>query len=154
MKPAACVMRTLAPNIILDPGIAANRSDSIPYRSGAVLHYDAWIPNLALYAQTSSPSTSSPAPNTTSAQVQAGTIQYLCGTVQSLCTGSNTQYNSTQSCINILTTKEYGNWDEVWMDSVICRTLHILLARADPKVRLPISPLFDLRCCISTCSRN
>ena len=96
-----------------------------------MLKYDAWIPNLALFNLISqTPSTA----NLTSAETQAATIQGLCGEVQAECTGSNTQYSSTQNCIDVLSTKPFGNWDEVWMDSVVCRELHILLARVDPLV--------------------
>ena len=100
--------------------------------SGAVLKYDAWIPNLGLYYQEGSPT---PGGNVSSADIQAATIKSLCDSVQSECTGSNTQYNSTQGCIDTLSAKPFGSWEEVWMDSVVCRELHILIARVDPLVR-------------------
>ncbi|KAL8823395.1 MAG: hypothetical protein Q9191_005897 [Dirinaria sp. TL-2023a] len=101
---------------------------------GAVLKYDAWIPNLALYNAIGRNDNSG---NVTAAQTQAATIQTLCGEVQKECTGSNTQYSSTQNCIETLSAKPFGNWDEVWMDSVVCRELHILLARVDPLTHCP-----------------
>ena len=96
-----------------------------------MLKYDAWIPNLALFNLISQAPNSA---NLTSAETQAAAIQMLCREVQAECTGSNNQYSSTQNCINVLSAKPFGNWDEVWMDSVVCRELHILLARVDPLV--------------------
>jgi len=58
----------------------------------------------------------------------------LCGEIQAECTGSNSQYTSPQNCVDVLSAKPFGDWDEVWMDSVVCRELHILLARIDPLV--------------------
>lgn len=99
--------------------------------SGAVLKYDAWIPNLALYNAQANNANSA---NLTTAQTEAATIATLCGEVQNECKGPNAQYNSTQNCIATLSAKPFGNWDEVWMDSVVCRELHVLLARIDPEV--------------------
>lgn len=65
----------------------------------------------------------------------------LCGGIQAECTGSNTQYTSAQNCIDVLSAKSFGNWDEVWMDSVVCRELHILLARIDPLVSGTLNPV-------------
>lgn len=95
---------------------------------GAVLYYDAWIPNLAAYnAVQTTPLTP---------QVEAGEIQQLCGAVQQECVGSNTQYNSTDDCVRTLSAKPFGDYDEVWGDNVVCRQIHSLLAAIDPVVSL------------------
>ncbi|KAL8794201.1 MAG: hypothetical protein Q9195_003269 [Heterodermia aff. obscurata] len=91
--------------------------------AGAVIKYDAWIPNLQLFYQIAN------APATNQA-----IIKYVCSTVQAECTGKNTQYTSIQNCVDVLSAKPFGNWDEVWMDSVVCRELHLSLARVDPEV--------------------
>ena len=110
-----------------------------------MLKYDAWIPNLGLYIQQLSRTHSG---NLSAAEIQRSTIKGFCDAVQSECTYSNTQYKGSQDCIDTLSAKPFGNWEEVWMDSVVCRELHILLARVDPKV----SQLL-LRLIISNCRR-
>ena len=92
--------------------------------TGAVIKYDAWIPNLELYY-----------PLTNVHRTHQETIKVVCSTVQAECTGKNAQYSSVQNCVNVLSAKPFGSWDEVWMDSVVCRELHLLLARVDPVVR-------------------
>ena len=101
-------------------------------KEGAVLKYDAWIPNIRLYGSVSAGGPSSVTP--ASPAQQAASIQTLCGTTQRLCYGANTQYNSTADCARQLSQKDYGDLDNVWADSVTCRTIHILLARIRPEV--------------------
>ena len=95
--------------------------------------YDAWIPNLRLFNSFLSLTSTA---NLTTAQIQGNTIEALCGAVQSECKGSNQQYTSVENCIQTLSAKPFGDWDEVWQDSVICRELHVILARVDPEVSL------------------
>lgn len=101
---------------------------------GAVLKYDAWIPNLRLYGSVltpdAGPGTVAPPPP----EVQASFIQTFCGTTQQLCKGTNTQYNSTGDCVRILSQRRFGDLDNIWDDSVTCRRIHILLARIRPEV--------------------
>lgn len=92
--------------------------------AGAVLEYDAWIPTLRRYVNSTSPV------QPTNAQ----TIQQLCGVTQNLCTGPNEQYSSVENCIAVLSEKPFGDSDNLWADSVSCRGLHILLARIRPSV--------------------
>lgn len=99
--------------------------------------YDAWIPNLRLFNAFLNPTSTA---NITTAETQAGTIQTLCGAVQQECTGSNAQYTSIGDCIETLSAKPFGDWDEVWQDSVICRELHVILARVDPEVSFLLEP--------------
>ena len=95
--------------------------------SGAVLYYDAWIPNLSDYTTLLYGTPLIPA-------FQTEAIEELCTSAQVLCTGNNMQYNSTEACVSTLSAKPFGNWDEVWGDNVVCRTLHILLAKLRPAV--------------------
>ncbi|KAL8741418.1 MAG: hypothetical protein Q9190_005972, partial [Brigantiaea leucoxantha] len=78
-------------------------------KEGAVLKYDAWIPNIRLYGSVSAGGPSSVAP--ASPAQQAASIQTLCGTTQRLCYGANTQYNSTADCARQLSQKDYGDLD-------------------------------------------
>ena len=95
--------------------------------TGAVLYYDATLPNLNKYYNLASGVLPS-------AQFNAARIEQLCDSAQQLCTGSNIQYNSTQACINTLSHRPFGEWDEIWGDNVVCRTLHIQLAQLRPDV--------------------
>ena len=95
--------------------------------TGAVLYYDATLPNLNEYYNLAS----GVAP---SAQFNAARIEQLCDSAQQLCTRSNIQYNSTQACIDTLSQRPFGEWDEIWGDNVVCRTLHVQLARLRPDV--------------------
>ena len=95
---------------------------------GAVLKYDAWIPNLndwivaGLGISISSP------------QVDTQSIQQLCAATQQRCTGSNTQWSSIDECISTLSQKPYGNYDEAWGDNIVCRTIHLVLTQVRPQV--------------------
>ena len=106
--------------------------------TGAVIYYDAWFSNLADFVRLYSGLTPSP-------QVNAAQIKQLCNTTQQLCTGSNTQYNSTESCIQFLSQKSFGSWNEVWGDNVVCRTLHVHLTRLRPNVGSSASRLQEAR---------
>jgi len=61
----------------------------------------------------------------------------LCGSIQQLCTGSNLQYKDVAECVNVLHTKRFGIADELWGDDVVCRFVHVLLARIRPEVHCP-----------------
>jgi hypothetical protein len=99
-------------------------------RHGAVLKYDAWIPNLndwivaGLGIQINNP------------QVAAQSIQQLCGGTQQRCTGENKQWDSVEECIATLSGKPYGNYDEAWGDNIVCRTIHLVLTQVRPQVSL------------------
>ena len=41
---------------------------------------------------------------------------------------------SVNQCTEVLSTKPFGTYDEVWMDNVVCRTVHIILALVRPDV--------------------
>lgn len=99
---------------------------------GAVLKYDAWIPNLSNWSAVVTGGNAAYNP-----QLQAATIQGLCGGIQQRCVGSNTQYSSVADCISTLSQKPYGNLDEAWGDDVVCRTIHFLLTAIRPNIHCP-----------------
>jgi hypothetical protein len=100
---------------------------------GAVLKYDAWIPNLndwivaGLGIDLSNP------------QVIEQSIEQLCGGTQQRCTGPNAQWNSTEECVTVLSQKPYGNYDEAWGDNIVCRTIHLILTQVRPDVSSPFA---------------
>ncbi|KAI4241323.1 MAG: hypothetical protein L6R40_004629 [Gallowayella cf. fulva] len=104
-------------------------------RRGAVIKYDAWIPNLRLYANIVAGRGSIVDPLPPAAQAAA--IQGLCRTAQSLCKGNNTVYDGLDDCIKILTAKPFGDGDNLWADTVNCRQVHLLLARIRPDTHCP-----------------
>ncbi|KAK3991122.1 hypothetical protein QBC44DRAFT_58019 [Cladorrhinum sp. PSN332] len=98
---------------------------------GAVLKYDAWIPNLNSWVET-----------TTAAQISDATfqlysIQQICAVTQMRCTGHNTQWSSIGECVTVLSRKRYGSYDEAWGDHVVCRTIHLVLTQVRPDVHCP-----------------
>jgi hypothetical protein len=95
---------------------------------GAVLKYDAWIPNLNAWIEAS---TGIPISNS---QLEGGTIQQVCAVTQQRCTGSNTQWSSVAQCVSVLSQKPYGNYDETWGDNIVCRTIHLVLTQVRPEV--------------------
>ncbi|KAI9684421.1 MAG: hypothetical protein M1829_002231 [Trizodia sp. TS-e1964] len=111
--------------------------------SGAVLHYDAWITNLQPYIVDYSGGVDP----TVVPQVQQAVIQQTCGATQQLCTGANQVYSSVEDCIAKLSAKPYGNYDEVWGDNVVCRTIHLRLAALRPQVHCPhVGPTGGMKC--------
>lgn len=101
--------------------------------SGAVLYYDAYIPNLKAFTNTIGglPRTDSVLP----VMSQQQEIQYLlCPSIQSACTGPNQQYTDVADCVSVLNTKDYGDFGEAWGDYIVCRTIHVALALIDPVV--------------------
>ncbi|MCJ1281317.1 hypothetical protein MMC26_000636 [Xylographa opegraphella] len=94
---------------------------------GAVLYYDAWFSNLNSYTTLLYGTAPNPA-------YDSAVIQALCTEAEALCTGNNTQYTSEAECVSTLSAKPFGEWDEVWGDNVVCRMLHILLAKLRPDV--------------------
>ncbi|MCJ1269838.1 hypothetical protein MMC22_009731 [Lobaria immixta] len=95
--------------------------------AGAVLEYEAWIPSLRLYANSTGPVQ----------PTRTEFIQQICGTMQQLCTGPNAQYSSFEDCTTVLSQKPYGDYDNLWADNVHCRSIHLLLARIRPSIHCP-----------------
>jgi hypothetical protein len=95
---------------------------------GAVLKYDAWIPNLNDWITTNGIALPSlPA-------YQTGSIFAICTFTQARCTGANTQWESVQQCVEVLSTKTYGTYDSAWGDNIVCRTIHLVLTQTRPDV--------------------
>ena len=103
-----------------------------------MLDYDAWIPNLERWNLI----TQGLPDRITNPQEQAaresGTIQSVCGAAQQRCTGNNTQYSSVEDCVSVLSSKDFGDYDETWDDNVVCRSIHVLLTLLRPDVRFAI----------------
>jgi len=98
---------------------------------GAVLKYDAWIPNFNGWLEATT------GVSVSNAQDQMQTIQQICAVTQQRCTGSNTQWNSIDECVSTLSQKPYGNYDEAWGDNIVCRTIHLVLTQVRPEVHCP-----------------
>src|ERR1700728_1005497 len=117
-------MHAIIPLTILPCQVAFWRFDE----HGAVLKYDAWIPNLNDWVEASlGISISNP-------QVDMETIQQLCAATQQRCTGSNTQWSCIEECVSTLSQKPYGNYDEAWGDNIVCRSIHLILTQVRPQV--------------------
>jgi len=95
--------------------------------NGAVLKYDGILPSLAEALVPIVGNQSDPAR-------QQFTISAICNTAQLICVGSNLQYANVSDCQTQLSAKAYGTFDDSWSDTVVCRYLHVTLARADPNV--------------------
>lgn len=100
---------------------------------GAVLKYDAWIPNLNSWVQATT------AALVTNPLFQAGSIIQVCSESQLRCTGPNKQWESVNECIASLSAKVYGNYDAAWGDNVVCRSIHLVLTQVRPDVSYSLS---------------
>ncbi|PQE19434.1 hypothetical protein CJF30_00009834 [Rutstroemia sp. NJR-2017a BBW] len=99
---------------------------------GAVLYYDAWIGNLALWtAELLGQDLSSPIIQT------AALATNLCPQIQARCTGANQVYHDTLTCTAKLELKPFGTFDEVWGDNVVCRLVHVVLTQIRPEIHCP-----------------
>ena len=67
--------------------------------------------------------------------VGEATIAQVCGLTQTRCTGNNTQYASLEDCVQTLSQKRLGDYNEAFGDTVTCRTIHLVLVQIRPKVR-------------------
>ncbi|XMA15213.1 hypothetical protein WAI453_008004 [Rhynchosporium graminicola] len=116
---------TVKPTILSQ--VAFWRFDS----SGAVLQYNAWLPELAMWTKLAI------GVDTSNSFVQTAVRSTLCTQIQENCSGPNLQYNSTAGCNAIMATKEFGSYDEVWGDNVVCRNIHVMLTHVRPEVHCP-----------------
>ncbi|KAJ7923097.1 hypothetical protein B0H13DRAFT_2230247 [Mycena leptocephala] len=98
---------------------------------GAVLYYDAWIPDLDLF----SPLIHGFDIYTLDGMSQV--IQGICGLQAQTCVGSNTVYDGVDDCMRTLAAKPFGRSDETWGDNVVCRIVHVLLTKIRPEVHCP-----------------
>jgi len=100
-------------------------------QDGAVLKYDAWIPNLNDWV------TAATGAAISNAQFDAQSIQQVCAVTQQRCTGPNTQWTCVEECVSVLSQKPYGNYDEAWGDNIVCRSIHLVLTLVRPDVHCP-----------------
>lgn len=98
---------------------------------GAVLKYDAWIPNLHSWVE------STTAAYIADPEFRASSIQEICGGTQQICRGRNAQWTSVEQCITTLSQKPYGSYDEAWGDNIVCRSIHLVLSQVRPDVHCP-----------------
>ncbi|AEO60050.1 hypothetical protein MYCTH_2308868 [Thermothelomyces thermophilus ATCC 42464] len=98
---------------------------------GAVLKYDAWIPNLNTWVE------STTAANADDPQSRASAIAQICGATQTRCQGPNAQWSSVEECMTALSQKSYGSYDEAWGDNIVCRSIHVVLTQVRPDVHCP-----------------
>ena len=127
---------------------------------GAVTAYDAWIPNLSDWDFLAEGRQ-----NISNPFIQELTIQYLCPLIMQRCQGKDQQYTeyvliphtssttlismlySNSQCIQTLTGKTFGDYNDVWSDSVVCRMVHIILALVRPDVHCPhVGPTGGMKC--------
>ncbi|KAE8449581.1 hypothetical protein EG329_007911 [Mollisiaceae sp. DMI_Dod_QoI] len=101
-------------------------------KNGAVQDYDAWIPNLNDWNYLAEGKL-----DITNPAIQAAEIQQLCPAIQQRCVGKNQQYPDIPTCINTLSAKPFGNFDEVWGNNVVCRSVHVILALVNPDTHCP-----------------
>ncbi|KAJ7053227.1 hypothetical protein C8F01DRAFT_1375384 [Mycena amicta] len=98
--------------------------------TGAVLAYDAWIPNIPKTIDILTPGALSPAGKN-------ATLASLCAGQAITCVGENQVYASPDECVSILSERDFGDWDEAWGDNVVCRLIHARLALIRPEVHCP-----------------
>jgi hypothetical protein len=97
-------------------------------KHGAVLKYDAWIPNLnSWFEATTASYVVDPA-------FRSASIEQICGATQMRCRGANAQWSSVGECVAALSKKPYGSYDEVWGDNIVCRSIHLVLTQVRPDV--------------------
>ncbi|TEY87357.1 hypothetical protein BOTCAL_0003g00370 [Botryotinia calthae] len=110
--------------------------------NGAVLYYDAHIPNLSLwFAKYTGTGISNVAVQT------LDIVTNLCPQIQARCTGANQVYFSDVECIATLLAKPFGTFDEPWGDNIVCRLVHVILTQVKPEVHCPhVGPTGGMKC--------
>ncbi|KAJ0125253.1 hypothetical protein J7T55_006598 [Diaporthe amygdali] len=95
--------------------------------TGAVLKYDAWLPTLQQWWNTTHDVAHYPID-------EVLVRQQLCQTTQVQCTGADKQWDSVDQCVATLSQKPMGNFDNLWGDNIWCRALHVRLTPIRPDV--------------------
>ncbi|KAF7935332.1 uncharacterized protein EAE97_008239 [Botrytis byssoidea] len=110
--------------------------------TGAVLYYDAQIPNLSLwFAKFTGADISNVAVQT------LDIVTNLCPQIQARCTGANQVYSSELECIATLLAKPFGTFDETWGDNIVCRLVHVVLTQVRPEIHCPhVGPTGGMKC--------
>ncbi|KAJ7863404.1 hypothetical protein B0H13DRAFT_1638196 [Mycena leptocephala] len=102
---------------------------------GAVLKYDAWIPNLGNFTNLLFGF------DTNSVAGMTNVIGGICQLQSTTCVGNNTVYNGVSDCVQTLTAKPFGRSDETWGDNVVCRQVHVLLTKIRPEAGFVLTSL-------------
>jgi len=92
---------------------------------GRILEYDLTILRLGKYAD----------PVVTSNETLYK--EEICEVAQLYCLGNNTQYNSTESCLEFLSSIPFGSFNDAMSDSVVCRIVHTILVPFRPDIHCP-----------------
>ncbi|KAJ7190395.1 hypothetical protein GGX14DRAFT_605759 [Mycena pura] len=100
--------------------------------TGAVLKYDAWIPNLDPFT-----SLLFGVPDFLSPAMENTTLQAVCAGQAQRCVGPNQVYADADACVATLSARPFGRMDEAWGDNVCCRFIHLILAAIRPEVHCP-----------------
>ncbi|KAF3909186.1 hypothetical protein ABW20_dc0100894 [Dactylellina cionopaga] len=78
---------------------------------------------------------------------QAELIATTCGAQALRCVGVNRQYESIEQCIEVLSAKPFGSYTDIWSDSVVCRSIHIVLTLVRPDAHCPhVGPTGGMKC--------
>ncbi|XMA09734.1 hypothetical protein WAI453_002525 [Rhynchosporium graminicola] len=77
-------------------------------KHGAVIAFDAWIPNLNIWNFLTRGEA-----DITNPFVQQAFIERICPAIQGLCTGAIQQYTDVPAGIASMNSKPFGNYDEV-----------------------------------------
>ncbi|KAK6347279.1 hypothetical protein TWF696_007351 [Orbilia brochopaga] len=79
---------------------------------------------------------------------QAELIQTTCFTQALRCAGPYQVYDSIEHCIEILTNeKKFGTYTDIWSDSVVCRSIHLVLTITRPEAHCPhVGPTGGMKC--------
>lgn len=98
---------------------------------GAVLRYEAWIPNLQAWNMAAL------GLDFGDSTTDKAAASKLCPVIQQRCQGANQQYANAKDCVAVLEGKPFGNFDEAWGDNVVCRIIHLILTKIRPEVHCP-----------------
>ncbi|KAK6533812.1 hypothetical protein TWF694_002741 [Orbilia ellipsospora] len=78
---------------------------------------------------------------------QADLINTTCQAQALRCVGPNQVYDSIDHCIEVLSAKPFGKYTNVWSDSVVCRSIHIVLTLVRPDAHCPhVGPTGGMKC--------
>ncbi|EPS41734.1 hypothetical protein H072_4341 [Dactylellina haptotyla CBS 200.50] len=78
---------------------------------------------------------------------QAELIATTCNAQALRCVGVNSQYDSIDHCIEVLSAKPFGSYTDIWSDSVVCRSIHIVLTLVRPDAHCPhVGPTGGMKC--------
>ncbi|KAF3938897.1 hypothetical protein ABW19_dt0210174 [Dactylella cylindrospora] len=80
-------------------------------------------------------------------QAQRDLIETTCNTQALRCVGVNREYDSIEQCIEILSQKPFGSYTNVWSDSVVCRSIHLVLTLTRPDAHCAhVGPTGGMKC--------